>query len=260
MSQPRQHRVLTLEEEPFLIVRSAALGFPSGGDCRLLEHDHPCWQLLYAISGAMTVYAGNTSWMIPAGKAVIIPARCRHSMRMWGDVAMRTLYFPPDLDAPALNGTECRVISVTPLLRELVLRVVEMVALDRRIEAEARLAAVVLDEMARAEVTPLALPVPNDTRGAAVAQDVLAAPAQDQPLDSLARRHGVSRRTLERIFRSETGMSFGMWQQKARLLYSVGALAEARPVTEAALDAGYSSVSAYISAFKRTFGFTPGKL
>jgi AraC-like DNA-binding protein len=55
-------------------------------------------------------------------------------------------------------------------------------------------------------------------------------------------------------------MSFGMWQQKAKLLYSVAALAEERPVTEAALEAGYSSVSAYISAFKRTFGCTPGRL
>jgi AraC-like DNA-binding protein len=118
----------------------------------------------------------------------------------------------------------------------------------------------VLDEIARAEVTALQLPLPCDTRGAAVAQDVLAAPGEGAALDALARRHGVGRRTLERIFRSETGMSFGMWQQKARLLFSVRALAESRPVTEAALDAGYASVSAYIAAFKRTFGCTPGRL
>jgi AraC-like DNA-binding protein len=179
---------------------------------------------------------------------------------MWGEVAMRTLYFPAGLDAAALRVPECRVISVTALLRELVLRVIEMVALDSRNGEEARLAAVVLDEVARAEVSPLALPVPGDARAAAVARDVLSKPGMERTLSKLARSHGVGRRTLERIFRSETGMSFGMWQQKARLLYSVSALAEARPVTEAAMDAGYASVSAYISAFKRTFGFTPGRL
>jgi AraC-like DNA-binding protein len=83
-------------------------------------------------------------------------------------------------------------------------------------------------------------------------------PAADDSLDQLARRHGAGRRTLERIFRGETGMSFGMWRQQARLLHSVSALAEGKPVTEAALDAGYASVSAYIAAFKRTFGCTPG--
>src|SRR5205814_2024771 len=161
MSQARQPRPLTLEQEPFLIVRSTALGFGSG-DFMLLEHDHSWWQLLYTTSGAMTLYAGNTSWLVPAGKAVIIPHNCRHSMRMWGEVAMRTLYFPPDLDAAALSGLHCRGISVTPLLRELILRVIEIGALDRRVGEQARLAAVVLDEMARAEVTPLELRVPTD--------------------------------------------------------------------------------------------------
>jgi AraC-like DNA-binding protein len=31
-------------------------------------------------------------------------------------------------------------------------------------------------------------------------------------------------------------------------------------VTDAALESGYSSVSAYIAAFKQTFGCTPGEM
>ena len=258
MSQARQP-VLTVEQEEHLIIRSAALGF-AAGDFGLLEHDHDWPQLLYAITGAMTVSAGSTSWMLPAGKAVLIPGLCRHSIRMWGEVSMRTLYLSPELDSAALRDPACRVVSVSPLLRELILRVIEAPALDRRIPEHARLAGVVIDEIERAEVTPLQLPLPSDTRGAAVAQDVLSAPGEATALDTLARRHGIGRRTLERVFRAETGMSFGMWQQKARLLFSVRALAESRPVTEAALDAGYASVSAYIAAFKRTFGCTPGRL
>lgn len=259
MSQARQYPKLTREQEPFLVIRSAALGF-SSGDCTVLEHEHPWRQLLYTISGAMTVYAGRGSWMIPTGKAVLIPHGCRHSIRMWGEVAMRTLYFPPEWPETALAPDECRVISVTPLLRELILRVVEMAALDRRMPEHERLAAVIRDELACAEVSPLSLPVPAEERAAAVAREVLAAPARDLTLDALARRHAIGRRTLERLFRSETGMSFGMWQQKASLLHSARLLAESRPVTEAALDAGYSSVSAYIAAFKKTFGCTPGKM
>jgi AraC-like DNA-binding protein len=258
MSQPRQAAKLTVEQEPFLIVRSLATQYVSG--YRMAEHEHPWRQLLYATSGAMTVNAGRWSWIIPPGKAVFIPAKCRHSMRMWGEVAMRSLYFPATLDAIALNANDCFVLSVTPLLRELVLRVIEDHALDSRVPEQARLAAVLLDEMARAPVTPLALPLPLDLRAAAVAQDVLASPAGDAGLDDLARHHGAGRRTLERLFRAETGMSFGMWRQQARLLHSVSALAEGKPVTEASLDAGYASVSAYIAAFKRTFGCTPGKL
>jgi AraC-like DNA-binding protein len=258
MSQPRQAPKLTVEQEPFLIVRSLATQYSSG--YQMHEHTHPWRQLLYATSGAMTVYAGRWSWIIPPGKAVFIPAGCRHSMRMWGEVAMRSLYFPADLQAAGLDAGECFVLSVTPLLRELILRVIDLLALDSRVDEDHRLAGVLFDEMARAPVTPLALPVPLDARAAAVARDVLASPAGDGTLDEFARHHGAGRRTLERLFRGETGMSFGMWRQQARLLHSVSALAEGKPVTEAAFDAGYASVSAYIAAFKRTFGCTPGRL
>src|SRR5579862_6290384 len=148
MSQARQGPKLTVEQEPFLVVRSLATQYASG--YRMSEHTHPWRQLLYATSGAMTVYAGRWSLIIPPGKAVFIPAKCRHSMRMWGEVAMRSLYFPATLDAAALNSSDCFVLSVTPLLRELVLRVIEHQALDSRVAEQARLAAVLLDEMARA--------------------------------------------------------------------------------------------------------------
>lgn len=238
------------------MIRSAALGF-STGNFDLLEHDHDWPQLLYAVSGAMTLVAGNASWLIPTGKAVLIPMHCRHSIRMWGQVSMRTLYICPEVHP---GHTHCAVLNVSPLLRELILRVIDLGALDRRVPEHARLAGVVLDEIERAEVSPTILPLPVDTRARSVAQEVLAEPGSPFALDGLARQHGIGRRTLERVWRAETGMSFGMWQQKARLLYSVRALAESRPVTEAALDAGYASVSAYIAAFKRTFGYTPGRI
>ena len=94
----------------------------------------------------------------------------------------------------------------------------------------------------------------------AAAAGVLTSPAHAGTTDDVARRAGLSARTLERLFRAETGMTFGMWRQKARLLESVRRLTARGSVTAAALDAGYSSVSAYIAAFKQTFGCTPGAM
>ena len=162
--------------------------------------------------------------MIPSGRAVFIPAHCSHAIRMWGLVEMRTLYLSPAFTGFA--ATECRVFEVSPLLRELILRTVLRMALDSRVEHDARMIGLVEDEvtsaMTAAEHSPLVLPMPR--------------------------------------FRDETGMSFGMWRQKARLLNSIRLLAEGTQVTDAALDCGYSSVSAFIAAFKGTFGYTPGRL
>ena len=118
--------------------------------------------------------------------------------------------------------------------------------------------------MASANDPPLALPLPTDEQALALARHVLAQPSHVSVIratvEELAQQHGVARRTLERRFRDETGMSFGMWRQKARLLDSIRLLAQGKSVTDAALDSGYSSVSAFIAAFKSTFGYTPGRL
>ena len=247
-------RRLTAEQEPFLVARALSTTYSGGSS--LHPHKHASHQLLFAASGAMTVTGDRTTWMIPPGRAVLIPAGVLHSIRMWGDVAMRSLYFP----ATAFAIDACRVISVSPLLRELILRVAELAALDSRDESDARLMGVLTDELAIAHVEPLLLPLPSDARALAAASDVLANPGAEATTDDVARRSGLSTRTLERLFRSETGMTFGLWRQKARLLESVRVLAEGKSVTDAALEAGYSSVSAYIAAFKQTFGCTPGAM
>src|SRR5215510_12051703 len=178
MSRIRHRVSLTVEQEPFLTVRSVATNYVSGFEIE--THMHDWHQLLFANSGAMTVHAGRWSWMIPPGKAVFIPAQCLHSIRMWGSVAMRSLYFSATLKAPALASEECRVLSVTPLLRELMLRVIELAALDGRQPGHIRLMGLLLDEMDTTPVTPLMLPLPEDLRALAVARHVLTSPASPE--------------------------------------------------------------------------------
>ncbi len=265
---PRPAARLTAEQEPFLAVRSLSTNY-AGGYC-IEPHHHPWHQLLYATSGAMTVSTSRSSWMIPTGRAVFIPSRSVHAIRMWGMVEMRTIYFSPPLTSfeKAAQKDECSVIEVAPLLRELILRTVERLGLDSRAAHDMRMIGLVEDEVKTAMEAvhdpPLVLPLPTDEQALALAHHILAQPSHGnvmgESVDELARQHGVARRTLERRFRDETGMSFGMWRQKARLLDSIRLLAEGKSVTDAALDSGYSSVSAFIAAFKSTFGYTPGRL
>ena len=251
-------RRLTAEQEPFLVARALSTTYSTG--YVLHPHAHASHQLLFASSGAMTVTGDRTSWMIPPQRAVVIPAGILHSIRMWGDVAMRSLYFPIDAPAPAFDRKECRVIAVSPLLRELILRVADLAALDSRAAAEARLMSVLMDELETARVEPLLLPLPADARAMKAADCVLKDPADAITATALARHCGLSTRTLERLFRAETGMPFGLWRQKARLLESVRVLVGGASVTDAALESGYASVSVYIAAFKQTFGCTPGAM
>ena len=77
--------------------------------------------------------------------------------------------------------------------------------------------------VAAAENSPLQLPMPRDERALALAHRLLGQAMNDngEGVDELAQQYGMARRTLERRFHDETGMSFGMWRQKARLLGAV---------------------------------------
>jgi AraC-like DNA-binding protein len=116
-----------------------------------------------------------------------------------------------------------------------------------------------LDELAVLPVAPIDLPMPRDPRALCAARFIRETPESPHSLASVAKHAGASTRTLERLFRGETGLSFGTWRQRARLLRALQLLADDTTVTSTALAVGYESTSAFVAAFQRTIGTTPGR-
>ena len=221
-------------------------------------HKHDWHQLSYASEGVMRVTADGCTWIVPPHRAVWIPAGVQHQEEMRGQATMRSLYFAAGI-ARALPN-HCAVLNVPPLLRELILEAAEHGVLDAAIPARKRLALVIVDRLALLKpATSQKLPLPRDARALAIAEALRKNPANDLDLNVLARRAGASKRTAQRLFRQETGMTFVQWRQRLRLLAAVERLGIGCSVTNTALDVGYSSVSALVSAFRREFGVTPGR-
>jgi AraC-like DNA-binding protein len=242
------------ENDPFL-VRALAMNYPSG---RVLErHDHPWGQLVYALEGVMRVDTEDGIWVVPPLRAVWIPAGVAHAIAMSGRVAMRTLYLA--LDFASGLPARCGVLGVPPLLRELILLAVARGGLRADTDADRRVAELLLDQLRALPVAPLELPLPRDPRALRVALRLRDAPGERAPLDTVVRQCGASRRTLERLFQAETGLSLGRWRQQARLLAALDRLAHGDTVTQVALDVGYDSPSAFIAAFQSALGTTPGR-
>jgi len=84
-------------------------------------------------------------------------------------------------------------------------------------------------------------------------------PADPRTLEQLCAQCGAGKRTIERLFSAETGMTFGQWRRQLRLLHALQSLACGEKVTAAAMDAGYSSISAFISMFRKHMGETPSR-
>ena len=234
-------------------IAAMAKDFPHGYHIPVARHARG--QLVYAVSGVMTVTTPHGTWVVPPQRAVWVPPGTDHQSRMSGDVRMRTLYLRAD--ASRILPRRCCVVNVPPLLRELILAATEMpIAYDER-GRDGRVMRLILDELCGASDLPLHLPRPADRRLARVCDALLRAPADTRPLAAWADTAGASARTLARRFRQETGMSFATWRQQARLLESLRRLAAGEPVTKVALDCGYASASAFGAMFRRSLGVPP---
>ena len=237
------------------LVRSAAATVPDG--TRLDRHDHPWGQLAFCNSGVMQIASDAAAWLSPPTRAIWLPAGAAHEIVMRGEVAYRFLYLSPELAEPLPAQPE--VLEVAPLLRELILHILKIRMLHPDRPEQDRLARLLIDLILEARRVDLVLPLPSDRRARALAEQVQQAPADPASLADLARRAGASLRTLQRRFPAETGLTLEAWRQKARLIWSITRLSGGASVSTAAFDCGYESPSAFITAFKRQFGVTPGR-
>jgi AraC-like DNA-binding protein/quercetin dioxygenase-like cupin family protein len=247
-----EFRIGWLEQSTGQVVALAS-DYPSG--YLVPRHQHSRSQLLYPLSGVVTVATSEGRWMVPPEHALWIPARVPHSVEMLGDVMMRSLY----IVAEAIEGLpeRCRVVGMTGLMRNLI---VEGVTLPFDYAPESRAAlvmALILQEIARLPEKPLGLPFPTDPRFAELCRRFVAAPSPRARIDDWADELAMSRRTFTRAFRRQTGVSLSTWRQQCSLFAALPRLAGGEPVTSVALDLGYDSVAAFTTMFKRMLGAPP---
>jgi len=229
--------------------------FASGFEIRPHHHARP--QLIYATAGTMRVSTDDGVWVVPPQRALWMPAGVEHSIVMLSDTTMRTLYVRDD--AAAAMPTVCRVLMVSPLLRELIVRATELPVQYDESGPAGHVVALILTELEGLQSLALQLPMPRDPRLRGLCQALLDAPGDQRPLEAWADTINTSARTLARRFQSETGLSFGAWRQQARVLEAMGRLGSGESVTQVALDLGYESVSAFSAMFHRATGASPSQ-
>lgn len=232
-------------------------------DTHFDPHRHAWAQLAYCASGIVQVSAARatgeeTTYIVPPSRAVWIAPGALHSVHVLEEARFRTLYI--DASVTPAGWRDCRVLVVSPLLRELI------PALDATglpAGREALVTGLVLDELARADTQQLGVPLPpaqsGDKRLRALCEGVLHAPAERATLADWAAHVGASERTLARLFREELGTSYQQWRQQAVLAHALPQLARGLPVSHVAAACGYASDSAFTAMFKAAMGQPPSQ-
>jgi AraC-like DNA-binding protein len=160
--------------------------------------------------------------------------------------------------ASRLIRRPCAVLEVTPLARAIVDHVCDTQAF-RDAAASKHLLAVLLDQLPHQRELPLFVPALRSPLALRAAEALRSDPADTPRTRDLAVELGVSGRTLERAFVADASMSLGEWRQRARICRAIALLAAGGTVKDIALEVGYETPSAFVSAFKKFVGTTPGK-
>ena len=218
-------------------------------------HAHPRGQLLWAEKGVLRVTGEETVWVVPTTHAMWIPSGISHQVSSETNTQTRNIYIDP---AYSVRQHEQNIVMVTmsPLMQEIILRFTDkkkILTEDRR----NRLGLVAIDELEVLEATDLYIHSGRDPRLQRLVSYIVQNPNQSLPLTALSTLAGASVRTIERLFRAETGMTFRQWRSRFRLMNALVQLAQGESSTAVAHDLGYKSVSSFINAFKLQFGCTP---
>ena len=247
-------RLLPFEQAPRPIVGFA---HDYAADHQTGWHSHPRAQLLHAIMGTMRVATRSALFIVPPGTGLWVPAHTEHAVRMPTGLAMRALFLRED--AARAGPDTITVVAISPLLRELILAACEQSVMWDEEGPVRHVVALALHEIGHAATRPISVPACRDPRLLRVTETLLANPADPRGLDEFAEMAGASSRTLARLFRRDTGMSFQAWRRQLRLTEGLAALAQGEAPARVAASVGYSSGPAFGAAFRAVFGKTPGR-
>ncbi|KQQ44905.1 AraC family transcriptional regulator [Rhizobium sp. Leaf311] len=218
------------------------------------RHQHEQGQLILALHGAVTCRTENGIWIVPPDCGVWIPGGVPHSNQATSNARLAYLFVQP---GAAKLPQECCTLSVSPMLREMILRLADVPVNSAPDDHTRRMVRVLLDELAQMPIQGLDLPASSHPKIAAITDALMAEPSDRRTLVDWAAHVAMSERSLKRLMVQETGLTFGRWRRQLHLVVALRELASGATVQRVSSDLGYESPTAFIVMFKKALGTTP---
>ncbi len=220
-------------------------------DTEVPVHRHRKGQLVVACRGGITCTVPDGLWMVPAGFGVWIPGGIAHSNRVTANGKVCFLFVEP---GAARLPSDCCTLALSPLVLELILHLSAQPQDYPHDGPLARLAGVLLELLEQAPTEQLYLPLPENRGLRRIADELTRAPGDRASMAEWARRVAMSERSLARMVRRETGMTFGQWRQQLQIIIALQQLSAGVSVQRTAEILGYESVSSFIGMFRKALG------
>lgn len=246
-------------------------------------HYHDFHKILFFFRGEAGYSVEGSSYELVPGDIVLIPRYSIHrpEIRPESSYERVILYLSPEV----LTDSLCRRDNLAGLFQEAADSQSYVLRLPRRRQtelwetlsrletacresdfADGLLRHLILLELLillnRACRLPASRCLPDSSKNAAVLsimQFIHENADSDLTIDSLSARFYMSRAHMMRLFKKETGYTIGGYINEKRLLMARQLLDQGLSVTECCYRCGFKNYDAFLRAYKKSFGETPGK-
>ncbi|WP_412850638.1 helix-turn-helix domain-containing protein [Chryseobacterium sp. PMSZPI] len=222
-------------------------------------HQHQKGQLVYVESGFQYITIEERIYLLPQNHAAWIPSNAIHKTNSHSETIKLMIMFA-DVDHNDPFYHEVNVFSVPPVLKEMIKYAEKWSKIVTKDHNETLFLKALFNELPRFVETSLRLHIclPKDKRLIKVIEYLHDHYHHEIKIEDIGDIALLSLRTLERIFKKETGLTLSKYQQMLRIIKSLELLSSAHhTVSEIAHKVGYKSVQAYTRSFHSVMRFRP---
>ncbi|ABE53900.1 transcriptional regulator, AraC family [Shewanella denitrificans OS217] len=225
--------------------------------CHVMSHSHLWGQFVYASQGVLAVNTPAARYLVTPEQGVWVNSNISHSVTAITEVRLTSFYLD-ESQCQALPEQSC-VLNVAPFLHALI-QEARLIPSDFDWQGpRGRLLRLIRDWLSEAKNAPFHLPYSSHPKLMQLFGELQNNPANQDNIATWGQRLGASSRTLSRLIKAETGLSYRHWRQRLNLQLSLSLLAQGHSINHIADSLGYASPSAFIHMFKQQTGDSPAR-
>jgi AraC-like DNA-binding protein len=221
----------------------------------VVKHRHSWGQFVYANKGVLLVVTDANSYIVPPEQGVWLLPNVSHEVTAITNVKLTSFYFDNQLLEKLPE--QCCVLRIDHFLKALILEA-NLVTNDYLWSgADGLLLRLILEKLSLAPNVIFQLPFPKDPKLLTMLSLLQKDPSNKYKLKQWGEIIGASSRTISRLFKKETGLSYSIWRQRFNIQIAISLLSKGEPISNISSHLGYETPSAFTHMFKTNTGMTP---
>ncbi|MDR2271757.1 MAG: AraC family transcriptional regulator [Sphingobacterium sp.] len=222
-------------------------------------HTHRKAQLIYVEQGFQYLTVAGKMYLLPQNHVAWVPSNALHKTNSHSErIKLMTLFF--DMEPGDQFFENVQIFAAPKVLREMIRYAEKWSKLTEENEHEKIFLRAIRNELPSfgSRLLHLEITLPSENRLQTVLNHLHDHYTHPIKMEDIAILSNLSLRTVERLFKKETGMTLVKYQQFLRIIKSLELLSTKElTISQIAYQVGYQSVQAFTNSFFAVMGYRP---